>query len=174
VTILSRDKDLAQALQPGDFLWDYPTGRKLGYHKVPEAYGVAAEQIADYLALIGDAVDNIPGVRGIGPKTAAALLRKFSDLDGIYADTAGAARINVRGAPGLPARLDEQRDAAFLARSLTRLRCDVPVPEEPDPVARTAPDLDALDAIYDAAGFGEGLRRQARRIAEAWEAAAAA
>ena len=76
VTILSRDKDLAQALQPGDLLWDYPSGRRMTYDQVPEFYGVRAEQIADYLALMGDSVDNVRGVRGVGPKTAAALLRR--------------------------------------------------------------------------------------------------
>ena len=167
VIILSRDKDLAQILQPGDVMWDYPSGRKVAYEEVPEVFGVRAEQIADYLALTGDSVDNIRGVRGVGPKTAAALLRRFGDLDCLYADLPAAASVNVRGAASLPAKLDEHREAAFLARKLTRLRYDVPVPEGAHAVTRRVPDIQSLDLLYDAAGFGEGLRRQARRIAAA-------
>jgi 5'-3' exonuclease len=167
--IMSRDKDLAQILQPGDFLWDYPTGRKIGYANVPDVFGVKAEQIADFLALTGDAVDNIRGVPGIGAKTAAALLRKFADLDGIYADLPATARLNIRGAAALPARLAEHRDAAFLALELTRLRYDVPLPDTDEVVVRRAPAVDELHALYDAAGFGEGLRRQAERIAGAFD-----
>jgi 5'-3' exonuclease len=168
LVILSRDKDLAQILQPGDVLWDYPTGRKIGYADVPEVFGVNAEQIADFLALAGDAVDNIPGVRGIGPKTAAALLRKFADLDGIYADLPATGKLNVRGAAALPGKLAEHREAAFLARELTRLRYDVPLPGTDELIRRRAPDIGGLETLYDAAGFGEGLRRQAGRIAGAF------
>lgn len=166
--ILSRDKDLAQILQPGDVLWDYPTGRKVGYGDVPEVYGVKAEQIADFLALTGDSVDNIRGVRGVGPKTAAALLGKFADLDEIYEDLPATARLNVRGAATLPAKLAEHRAAAFLARELTRLRYDVPLPDSDEVILRRAPDIAGLRALYDAAGFGDGLRRQADRIAGAF------
>jgi DNA polymerase I len=168
LVILSRDKDLAQILQPGDCLWDYPTGRKVGYADVPEVFGVKAEQIADFLALTGDSVDNIRGVRGVGPKTAAALLRRFADLDAIYADLPATAHLNIRGAATLPAKLAEHCDAAFLARELTRLRYDVPLPATDEAVLRRAPDIAGLHALYDAAGFGDGLRRQAERIAGAF------
>jgi 5'-3' exonuclease len=166
VTILSRDKDLAQSLQPGDVLWDYPSGRRVAYEEVPVTYGVRAEQIADFLALTGDAVDNIRGVPGVGPKTATALLNHFPDLEALYAGLDDVPRLAVRGAKGLSARLREHRDAAFLARQLTRLRHDAPVPEGGTATARRAPDLAALTALYDEAGFGEALRRQAERIAQ--------
>lgn len=126
VTILSRDKDLAQALRAGDVLWDYPSGRRTPYEDVPEVYGVPAEQIADFLALTGDAVDNIPGVRGVGPKTAAALLRRFGSIDGIYANLEAVARMKIRAAPGLPQRLRADRDKVEIARRLTPLRYDAP------------------------------------------------
>jgi 5'-3' exonuclease len=166
VAILSRDKDLAQSLQPGDVLWDYPSGRRTAYEEVPATYGVRAEQIADFLALTGDPVDNIRGVPGVGAKTAAALLGHFADLDSLYARLDEVPQLAMRGAGALPGRLREHREAAFLARQLTRLRHDAPVPEDTTAIARRAPDLEALDALYDAAGFGEALRRQARRIAD--------
>ena len=166
VAILSRDKDLAQSLQPGDVLWDYPSGRRTAYEEVRATYGVRAEQIADFLALTGDAVDNIRGVPGIGPKTAAALLGHFADLDSLYERLDEVPRLAMRGAGGLPAKLREHREAAFLARELTRLCHDAPVPVDAGAIARRAPDLAALTALYDEAGFGEALRRQARRIAD--------
>jgi DNA polymerase-1 len=81
VVILSADKDLAQLLTPGDMLWDYSRKRRHHYEKVPDWLGVQAGQVADWLALTGDAVDNIPGIPGIGPKTAAALLAEFGSLE---------------------------------------------------------------------------------------------
>lgn len=165
VTILSRDKDLAQVLRPGDVLWDYPSGRRIAHGDVPRVYGVRAEQIADFLALTGDAVDNIPGVRGVGPKTAAALLRHFAGIDEIYANLGAVARLKIRAAPALAERLRSQREAAELALRLTRLRRDAPLPAGPEALRRQLPDLEGLEALYDQAGFGEALRRQARRLA---------
>jgi 5'-3' exonuclease len=164
VTIFSRDKDLAQVLRPGDVLWDYPSGRRVAYDEVPEVFGVRAEQIADFLALTGDAVDNIPGVRGVGPKTAAALLRKFGDVDGVYANLEAVGRMKIRTAPLLPARLRDDRDKVEIARRLTGVRYDAPVAADEGALARRPPDLAALNQIYDRAGFGAALRRQADRL----------
>jgi 5'-3' exonuclease len=165
IMILSRDKDLAQLLRPGDVLWDYPSGRRVGYHDVPEVYGVRAEQIADFLALTGDSVDNIPGVRGVGPKTASALLRRFGSVEAIYENLEDVARMDIRAAASLPGKLREHRSGVELARRLTRLRDDAPVAAEETALARRRPDLAGLGALYDTAGFGEALRRQARRLA---------
>jgi DNA polymerase I len=164
VTIFSRDKDLAQALRPGDVLWDYPSGRHLPYEKVPEVFGVGAEQIADFLALTGDAVDNIPGVRGVGPKTAAALLRRFGSIDGIYDNLDAVGRMNLRAVAALPQRLRAERDKLEIARRLTVLRYDAPVDADERRLARRAPDLANLNSLYDRAGFGAALRRQAERL----------
>ncbi len=165
VTILSRDKDLAQVLTPGDVLWDYPSGRRTTYEQVPEVYGVRAEQIADFLALTGDSVDNIRGVRGVGPKTASALLQKFGSVDAIYENLDDVARMKIRAAPGLPEKLRSHRADVDLALQLTRLRYDAPVVADERSLARRRPDCEGLGALYDTAGFGEALRRQARRLA---------
>jgi len=76
-TIVSRDKDLAQLLGRQDVFWDFAGKGKVGYEQVPEVFGVWPEQIADFLALAGDAVDNIKGVPGVGKKTATLLLQHF-------------------------------------------------------------------------------------------------
>lgn len=166
VTILSRDKDLAQVLQPGDLLWDYPSGRRIGHEDVPAVFGVQAEQIADFLALAGDAVDNIRGVRGIGPKTAAALLRHFGSVADIYANLDAVGQLQIRAAASLPAKLRDHRDDVDLALQLTRVRYDAPVFDDAAALLRRPPDLEGLGALYDGAGFGEALRRQARRLAD--------
>jgi 5'-3' exonuclease len=164
-TILTRDKDMAQLLDAGDVLWDFAGGRRIAYKDVRASYGVHAEQMVDYLALAGDAVDNIPGVRGVGPKTAAALLEHFDNLDNIYTRLDEVAAVSVRGAAKLGARLAEHKDIAMLSRQLSTIACDVPLASDRDALTRRSPDLTALNTLYDTARFGQSLRRQAERIA---------
>ena len=164
-TILSRDKDLAQLLDAGDVLWDFVGGKRTAYKDVPAKFGVRAEQMVDYLALAGDAVDNIPGVRGVGPKTAAALLKHFDTLEELYGRLDEVDGVPVRGAKTLRRKLAEHRDVAFLSRELTRIECNVPLPSDGADLRRRQPDLDELNRLYDHADFGLMLRRQAERIA---------
>lgn len=164
-TILTRDKDMAQLLDAGDVLWDFAGGRRIAYKDVRASYGVHPEQMVDYLALAGDSVDNIPGVRGVGPKTAAALLEHFDSLDNIYDRLNEVAAVSVRGAGKLGARLAEHKEMAMLSRQLSTIACDVPLASDREALLRRPPDLSALNAIYDEAQFGQALRRQAERIA---------
>lgn len=164
--LITRDKDLAQLIAEGDHFWDYAGDLRLAYGDIEGRFGVRPERIADYLALTGDAVDNIPGVPGIGPKAAAALLGHFESLDDLYARLDEVPALPMRGAARAAALLAEHRDAAFLARSLTRIACDLPMEVAPEALERRVPDLEGLDQFYDRAGFGTLLRRQARRIAE--------
>ena len=78
--LVTRDKDLAQLIRDGDAYWDYAGERRYGYDDIEGQFGVKPERMADFLALTGDTVDNIPGIPGVGPKTAAALLREFASL----------------------------------------------------------------------------------------------
>jgi len=164
-TILSKDKDLLQLLDAGDTMWDYAGGKRTNYRDVRDRIGVHPEQIVDYLALAGDSVDNIPGVPGVGPKTASALLAHFDSMDDIYARLDEVAGVPVRGAAKLANKLSEHRDSAFMSRRLTKIACDVPVEADHDSVTRDAPNLDRLNALYDEADFGPSVRRQADRIA---------
>jgi len=164
-TILSRDKDLLQLLDAGDAMWDFTGGKKTAYKDVHGKFGVTAEQMVDFLALAGDSVDNIPGVPGVGPKTAAALLGHFGDMDSIYARLDEVAAVNVRGAAKLGARLDTHRDHAMISRRLTKIACDVPLESQRDGLKRMAPDMEELQRLFDSADFGMSLRRQADRIA---------
>jgi len=162
---ITRDKDLAQLVRDGDLFWDYGQREQFGYRDIERYYGVAPERFADYLALTGDCSDNIPGVPGIGPKTAAVLMREFSSLDDLYADLGRVAALRLRGAKTISERLSEHRESAFLARQLTRITCDMDLGVGADGLRRRLPDVAALGGLYDQLGFGPFLRRQGERLA---------
>jgi DNA polymerase I len=165
VTVVSRDKDLAQLVGRGDSFWDYSDSAEYRYEEIAARFGVEPERMADYLALMGDAVDNIPGVPGVGAKTAAALMTRFATLEALYADLDEVARLPLRGAAGLPGKLRTHQAAAYLARSLTRIHCDAPVCADHEALRRRSPQLTALAGFCSQHGFGALLPRQAERIA---------
>ncbi|MFZ9708382.1 MAG: 5'-3' exonuclease [Steroidobacteraceae bacterium] len=165
-TVVTRDKDLAQLIREGDIYWNYTENLRLQHHEIEAHFGVAPERYADYLALTGDAVDNIRGVPGVGPKTAAALLKEFVSLEEIYDNLETVAKLPVRGAAKLPARLLEHREAAFLARRLTEIARDMPLETNREALRLRPPDLAALGAFYDRQNFGPMLRRQGERLAQ--------
>jgi 5'-3' exonuclease len=124
IVILSVDKDLAQVLEPGDLFWDFARNRRYACADVPVWLGVEAGQVADWLALTGDSVDNIPGIPGIGAKTAAALLAHFGTLTELYRQVDAVAELPLRGAARIQRLLHEHRDTAMLARQLTGIALD--------------------------------------------------
>lgn len=124
IEILSADKDLAQLVGENDVLWDYARNRRHTCDDIPKLLGVRAGQVADWLALTGDAVDNIPGVPGIGAKTAAALLAAFGSLDDLYADLDAISESGIRGAARIRRLLEEHEETARLARELTGIAID--------------------------------------------------
>jgi DNA polymerase-1 len=165
-TVVTRDKDLAQLIGQGDVYWDFGGRDPCGYHHIEARFGVAPERFADYLALVGDAVDNIKGVPGIGPKTAAMLMKHFASLDELYSGLDRIGTLKIRGAAAIGERLREHREAAYLARQLTAIVCDMPLQVGAQDLRRRAPDLRALTAFYDLQGFGPMLRRQSERLAQ--------
>ncbi len=163
---ITRDKDLAQLMRNGDLFWDYGARDQFGYHDIERHFGVAPERFADYLALTGDEVDNIPGVPGIGHRTAASLMKAFGSLDEIFEDLGRVAQLKCRGAGTLAQRLNEHREALFLSRRLTQISCNVQLDTGVDGLLRAAPDMPALSGLYDELGFGPFLRRQGERLAQ--------
>ncbi len=163
VTIVSRDKDLTQLVTMRDTYWDAVADVRYRYGDIEERFGVIPERMADFLALMGDAVDNIPGVPGVGRKTAATLLKHFDTLPGVFENLAAVPKLKFRGAAFVAESLREHREDAFLSRQLTGIACDMPLAVGLDALERSAPDLAALDAFCDAQGFGRMLREQARR-----------
>ena len=163
-TFLTRDKDFTQLVREGDVLWDYGSRDPQSYADVARRFGVAPERFADYLALTGDSVDNIPGVPGIGPKTAAILMREFASLDELYGDLGRIAALPVRNPAIVRTRLEEYRESAYLARQLTAIACDMPLAFGADELRRREPDPVGLERFFDTQGFGPLLRRQVQRL----------
>lgn len=157
--ILSADKDLSQLLVDQDQQWDMPRQQRWGVDEVKARYGVHAHQIADYLALCGDAVDNIPGVSGVGAKTAAILLAHFGSLDTLLERLDEVAFLRLRGAAAVAARLREQHQQALLFRQLTTVACDAPVPAAAD-LQRAPADGQMLDGLTQHLRMGPLTRRR--------------
>jgi 5'-3' exonuclease len=166
VTIVSRDKDLTQLVGQADTYWDAVADVSYRYGDIEERFGVMPERMADFLALMGDAVDNIPGVPGVGRKTAATLLKHFDTLPGVFDNLERVPKLKFRGAAFVAESLREHREDAFMSRQLTGIACDMPLDTDLDALRYGRPDLESLGRFYDAQGFGRMLREQARRIAD--------
>jgi len=166
ICVVTGDKDLAQLVHEGDFWWDFARKRRFDSTGIRNHFGVHPHQIADFLALTGDAVDNIPGVPGVGPKTAQALLAHFGSLDAIYDRLDEIAWLKIRGAKSLAAKLRSNEGAARLARQLTGLDDRIEALGEAPTVARTSGQGDLLDALLDGLGFGRPLRERLHRQRE--------
>jgi len=121
VTIVSSDKDLMQLIEPGLDMYDTMNNRRLGAEAVVEKFGVGPDKLGDVLALMGDSVDNVPGVPGIGPKTAAKLILEHGDVEGVLAAAPDMKKSKLRD------NLIEHADSARLSRKLVELACDVPL-----------------------------------------------
>ncbi|WP_433852938.1 DNA polymerase I [Stenotrophomonas nitritireducens] len=152
VTISTGDKDFAQLVRPGVVLVNTMTGSRTDSDAaVMDKFGVRAEQIVDYLALMGDAVDNVPGVEKCGPKTAAKWLAEYNDLDGVMAAAAtmkGKIGENLRAAlPRLP-----------LNRELVTIRTDVELEQGPRDLRLREQHVDSLRELYGRYGFTQALR----------------
>jgi 5'-3' exonuclease len=165
--LVTRDKDLSQLIRDGDVFWDYSANTRYRYDEIGARFGATPELIADFLALTGDTVDNIPGVPGVGKKTAGELFAIFGSLDELYANLDRVPSLKLRGAAAVAARLLAHKEAAYLARRLTGIVCDMPLIATLDDLKPRPPDSAGLDCFFDTHGFGNILRQQSRRIAGA-------
>ena len=159
---LTSDKDLTQLVEPGDLWWDPSRGRRLDADGVQGSLGVPPSGVADLLALAGDSIDNIPGVPGVGRKTAGSLLGALESLEGVYLGLERIAGLGLRGARRIRGLLEAHREQAFLCRELTRIRRDAPLPWGPEGLERPALDPGAADAL----ALPVQLRSRLRRMAE--------
>jgi DNA polymerase I len=162
--IVSADKDFGQLLGAHDEQWDYARGLRWGPAGVHEKLGVHPHQVADYLALCGDAVDNIPGVPGIGAKTAAALLSHFGSLDILLERIDEIAFLRLRGAAACAAKLREHAEQARLYRRLTRIALDAPGASTLDVMLRAPRQPAQLDSLCEHLRFGAFTRSRLRAL----------
>ncbi len=154
-TVISTgDKDMAQLVSDRITLLDtMPRGtnrepRAMDAEGVFEKFHVRADQMVDYLALVGDSSDNIPGVPKVGAKTAVALLAEFDSVADILNNLTAVAELPIRGAKGLSERIDANRDVLQLSRKLATIKCDVAIGQAPDELVPVAPDLNKLRELY--------------------------
>lgn len=158
VVVVSSDKDLMQLVRgPDDVragsvrLWDTMKNRRVGPEQVVEKFGVGPELLGDLLALAGDASDNIPGVPGIGPKTATGLLQQFGDLEGILANTAKIKQAKRRE------RLETHAEDARMSRKLVELRTNYELPRGIEALEDKGPERAKMDSFFDPLGFKSTL-----------------
>jgi DNA polymerase-1 len=168
VIISTGDKDMAQLVDGHITLVNTMTGSVLDVAGVKEKFGVGPEHIIDYLALMGDKVDNIPGVPGVGEKTAVGLLVGVGGgLVELYGNLEAVAVLPIRGAKTLAAKLEEHRAMAFLSYELATIKIDVPLDIELDQLHCGEPDREALLELYAELEFKswiEDLHRDAKRV----------
>lgn len=154
VVVVTSDKDLAQLVDEDTELLDFARDTRYDVAAVEEKFGVRPAQIPDYLGLAGDSVDNIPGIAGVGPKTAQALLARFDSLEDALDRLDDVAELSVRGAGSLARKLDEQRDTALLSKRLATVALDAPYDVSPSELIWDGAHRDRVDAVFDRLGFG--------------------
>lgn len=156
--IVSGDKDLSQLVREGDYWWDFARNQRLDSALVEQKFGVPPTAIQDYLGLCGDAVDNIPGVPGVGPKTAVALLQHFGDIETIYARLDEVASLPIRGAKKLPEKLQQHQQQAILSRDLATVNYQAPIDTQAQTLQRQCAEIGSFKELQQVlGGRGEGL-----------------
>ena len=168
VIISTGDKDMAQLVDGHITLVNTMTGSVLDIPGVKEKFGVGPEHIIDYLALMGDKVDNIPGVPGVGEKTAVGLLAGIGGgLKELYENLDKVAALPIRGAKTLAIKLEEHKDMALLSYELATIKIDVPLDVTLDDLHCGEPDREKLMELYTELEFRswiEDLQRDAKRV----------
>jgi DNA polymerase I len=155
VTIISSDKDLMQLVTPTVHMYDSMKDKQIGIPDVIEKWGVAPDKMIDLQALVGDSVDNVPGIPGIGPKTAAQLLEEFGDLEALLARASEIKQVKRRE------NIVANADLARLSRRLVELRTDVPLDMPLDALVLEKQDGPKLVGFLKAMEFGTLTRRVA-------------
>ncbi len=163
--IVSADKDFGQLVGERVEQWDFARGQRWDAHGVKQRLGVRPDQVADYLALTGDAVDNIPGVPGIGAKTAAILLAHFGTLEALLERADEVAFLRMRGSAAAAARLREHAALARLSRRLSVIARDAPVPASIEGYGRSALDDGVIGRLFDRLRLGPMTRARVRALA---------
>ena len=148
VVISTGDKDIAQLVNEHISLVNTMTDTELDREGVIAKFGIPPELIIDFLALLGDKSDNIPGVPGVGEKTALGLLQGLGGIDSIYQRLDEVETLSFRGAKTMAAKLEEHRDLAYLSYQLATIKTDVEVDLAVDELANQAPDNEKLLNLF--------------------------
>ena len=172
IAVISRDKDLGQLIRRAqDFLW-HPDfnhshdGERSYRDDIAAKFGVQPEQLTDYLALVGDKVDDIPGVPGLGPKTAQALLQAYGDLRTIFANIEQLHTLPIRGAKSLGDKLVAHTEQIALSQQLAIIVDDIPLGVKTADLHWREPDRKALADFCREMGFERLMSRVDQLVAE--------
>lgn len=157
VLISTGDKDMAQLVTPAITLINTMNNTILGPEEVEQKYGVPPALIIDFLAMMGDSSDNIPGVPGVGEKTAQALLQGLGSMQTIYDNLDKVADLGFRGAKTMATKLEQNRDVAFLSYQLATIKTDVELALPCEELTVTEPDTEALQALFNRYEFKRWL-----------------
>ncbi|MDH2069407.1 DNA polymerase I [Pantoea sp. GD03673] len=157
VLISTGDKDMAQLVTPAITLINTMSNTILGPEEVEQKFGVPPALIIDFLAMMGDSSDNIPGVPGVGEKTAQALLQGLGSMQTIYDNLDKVADLGFRGAKTMATRLEENRDVAFLSYQLATIKTDVELALPCEELTVTEPDVEALQTLFSRYEFKRWL-----------------
>jgi 5'-3' exonuclease len=163
-TVVSRDKDLGQVLAEGDELWDFAAGARLDAAGFLARFGVQPGQFPDYQGLVGDKIDDIPGVPGVGAKSGALLIQAFHDLETLAANRHALEGLGLRGAARISTALEEHWEQALLSRELARLDAAIPGLARPPFHALCPGKIDALLDYLDTIELVAPLKRRCQSV----------
>ena len=174
VALLTRDKDLGQLLlRTQDFLWDYDAkgesgfwGERLDRTQIYQKFGVWPEQLIDYLALVGDSVDDIPGVPGVGAKTAQALLQHAHSVEELFNQLEELPKLPIRGSKRLPEKLNSCRDQIAISQRLATIVTDIELDVTWQCLQRQPPNREGLQQFCQRMGFPSTVLAPLTKMAE--------
>ncbi|MGM0630956.1 MAG: 5'-3' exonuclease, partial [Pseudomonadota bacterium] len=151
--ISTGDKDMAQLVNEHVMLINTMTDTLLDPEGVEKKFGVKPEQIIDYLALMGDSSDNIPGLPKVGEKTAQAMLQQIPSIDAIYENVDAVSELSFRGAKTMPAKLNEYKDQLLMSRELATIKLNVAMDLQPEELTIQTADSEKLAELYSRCEF---------------------
>ena len=162
--IVSSDKDLTQIVEAQDIWWNFSKREQLSAEGIHDRFGVWPNQIADYLALVGDSVDNIPGVPGVGARSASRLLRLYPDLEALYENIAQVSQLAIRNAGKIAENLKRHKEQAFIARRLTTLVSEIPLDSGVSGYGVSPANGAELDRLIRLIGRGNGFIERIKHV----------
>ena len=153
MVIVSGDKDLMQLVGDGVRLLDTGKDKWIGLQEVREKFGVEPDKVIEVMGLMGDSTDNIPGVRGIGEKTAIALIQRYHSIENLFSHLDDLDQSGLKGVERIRKALLAGKEAAFLSRTLATVKSDVPIRLELDDLRYQGGDKEKLQALFSELGF---------------------
>jgi 5'-3' exonuclease len=164
ITIISADKDLAQLIKPGDIWWDFARDKIMHYRDVEKIFGVKPELIADLLALSGDAIDNVPGIPGIGYKMASNLLKKYPSVEHIVENVDQIAKMKFRGSARIQRLVEQHKHILPMTKQLTTIVTDAEFRGPKQDLRWHGIDEGALQHMFKRLNAGPGRRERWLRL----------